>query len=230
MSISCIRPEDFGTVATLADDHPIRAHLAVCPRCQACWKTYRAFLEDVESPPGSRQEFEADTVLDGVIRKQFGFPEVGRTPRRNLFPAGWWSPFTGRWRIRILILAPSTAAVAVLILLLATTHRTERPEPAFRGIESSASLRLESAQALPDGRIRLTWNAMAGADAYRICVLDTELSPVRESVVPADTTTVIAPSELGAAARSGSRFVWRVSALREGEEIGVSGVGTLRIP
>lgn len=229
MSTPCIRPEDFGIVDTLAADHPTRVHLADCTRCQARWKAYRLFLEDSESPPRSRPEVKADAVLDGVIRKQFGLSEAEARTRPIRFLSSLRSLLSSRWRIRVLILTPPAAVAAIVILMLATSHRTEPPEPAFRGIESGASLRLESPQALPDGHIRLTWSAMAGADAYRIRVLDTGLSPVLETVVPAETTAVIAPSDLGAEAGPGSRFLWRVTALREGEEIGVSGIGTLRI-
>jgi len=230
MNTSCIRPEDFGDVDALPVDHPVRVHLTECPRCQARWKAYRSFLEDAESQPRSRPEGEADTVLGGMIRTEFGLPETESEPAPGVLPSGWRSFFSSRPGRRLLILTPSAAVLAVAIVMLATSHRTGLPEPAFRGSESSASLRLESPQVLPDGGIRLAWSAMAGADAYRVRVLDTALNPVLEITVAAETSAIVRPSEFGTAARSGARFVWRVTALREGEELGVSSAGTLRIP
>jgi hypothetical protein len=230
MSGPCIRPEDLGALADLAPDDPIRAHLADCPRCQARWQAYRAFLEDAGSPPRSSTEVEAAEVLDGMIRQQFELHGGKGAPARS-------SPLTGRrrrfpfqWTRRDLILAPSLVAAAVVILLLATNHSAEGPAPAYRGSESSASLRLDPAQSLADGRIRLVWHTLPGADAYRVRVLDTGLNPVLETAVSADTTAVLRPSELGAAARPGSRFLWRVTALQTGEEVGTSGVETFRLP
>jgi hypothetical protein len=230
MSTPCIRPEDFGDIDALPVDHPIRVHLAGCARCQSRWQAYRSFLKDGESRPRSRSEADADAALGAMIRTGFGPPETESESARRWIPGGWRSFFSSRPGRRLLILTPAAAALAVAIVMLATTHRAELPGPAFRGPESSAAVKIESAQTLPDGRIRLTWNAMAGADAYRVRVLDTALNPVFETTVEAETSAILHPSDLGAAARSGAGFVWRVTALREGEEIGVSGAGTLRIP
>jgi hypothetical protein len=61
-------------------------------------------------------------------------------------------------------------------------------------------------------------------------VFDTALNTVLETTIATETTAIVRPSEFGTAARSGARFVWRVTALREGEELGASSAGTLRIP
>jgi len=222
MNTSCIRPEDFGDVDALPADHPTRVHLAACARCQARWRAYRSFLEDAEPQPRSRPEAEADTALNGMIRTEFGIPEAEREPARRSGAGGW--------RRRLLILTPSAAVLAVAIVMLATSHRTGIPEPAFRGEGPNSTLTLESPRRLPDGGFRVAWSAIAGADAYRVRVLDTALNPVFETTVGAETSAILHPSDLGASARPGTGFVWRVTALREGEEIGVSGAGTLRIP
>ena len=223
MSGSCIRPEDLSDFDALPADDPIHAHLAHCPRCQARLQAYRSFLEDAASPARSRAESEADATLDGMIRSQFGLPGAESAPARG-------GLFSARWRIRTLILAPAAVAAAVVILVLARHDRTEIPAPAYRGSESGAVVRLESVQELADGRIRLTWHALSGADAYQVRVLDTGLNPVLAPAVSADTTAVLGRSELGAAARSESRLLWRVTALQDGEEIGTSGVEILRLP
>ena len=230
MSTPCVRPEDFGDVDALPVDHPIRVHLAGCARCQSRWQAYRSFLQDAESGPRSRPEAEADTALNGMIRTEFGTPETEREPARRSGAGGWRSFFSSRPGRRFMILTPAAAVLAVAIVMLATSHRTGLPEPAFRGEGSSSTLTLESPRRLPDGGFRMAWSAIAGADAYRVRVLDTALNPVFETTVEAETSTILHPSDLGAAARSGAGFVWRVTALREGEEIGVSGAGTLRIP
>jgi hypothetical protein len=83
---------------------------------------------------------------------------------------------------------------------------------------------------LQDGRIRLSWSTVAGADSYRILVLDAALDPVLQVTVSGETSTIVQPADLGDGARSGARYLWRVTVLREGEEIGTSGVGTLQVP
>jgi hypothetical protein len=232
MNPSCIRPEEFGNIEALCADDPIRVHLAECPRCQARWKAYRAFLEDASSPARSADEAAAEAALGAMVRTEFGLPgakqAVAREPRSP--HAGWRGWFSSRAGTRLLILTPSAALVAVAIVMLAANHRPLPGEPAFRGSESSAILRLESPQALPDGSIRLSWSAVAGADSYRIRVLDTALDPVLQVTVSGETSTVVRMADLGDAARSGARYLWRVTVLREGEEIGTSGVGTLPVP
>jgi hypothetical protein len=230
MSGSCIRPEDLGDFDALPADDPIRAHLADCPRCQARLQAYRSFLGDAGSPARSRAESEADAALGGMIRRQFGLLGAESGPARGPSATGRRGLFSFRWRIRTLILAPSAIAAAVVILVLARHDRTEIPAPAYRGSESGAAVRVESMQELADGRIRLTWHALSGADAYQVRVLDTGLNPVLAPTVSADTTADLDRSELGAAARPGSRLLWRVTALQDGEEIGTSGVEILRLP
>jgi hypothetical protein len=232
MNPSCIRPEEFGSIEALSADDPARMHLAECPRCQARWKAYRAFLEDANSPARSEDEAAAEAALGSMVRTEFGLLEeketAGRRPRFRR--ASWRGWLSSRARTRLLILTPSAALVAVAIVMLAANHQPLPGEPAFRGSESSAILRLESPQTLPDGSIRLSWSAAAGADSYRIRVLDTALDPALQITVPGETSTIIRPADLGDAVRSGAQYLWRVTALRDGEELGTSGVGTLRIP
>ncbi len=230
MNPSCIHPEDFGAVDGLPADDPIRVHLSECPRCQARWKAYRSFLEDASSPARSRAEADAEAALGAVVRAEFGIPDVKDTVGRRLQFAirrGWLSFHP---RVRLLILTPSAALVAVAILMLATSHRPGPVVPAYRGSESGTELRLESPQVLPDGGVRLAWSAKAGADAYRVRVFDTAFNLVFETTVPTETSANVSLSALRAASRPDSGFVWRVTALREGEEIGGSGTGALRIP
>jgi hypothetical protein len=230
MNPSCIRPEAFGDIETLPADHPVRAHLAKCPRCQAGWKAYRAFLEDASSPARSSAEAAAEAALGAMVRTEFGLHEAKESVTRGSWLTNWRGWLSLRPRARWLILTPSATLVVVAIVMLATNRPSVPGEPAFRGSESSATLRLDAPQALADGSLRLSWSAAAGADAYRIQVLDTALDPMLQVTVPGDTSAIVRPADLGDAVRSGARLLWRVTVLRDGEEIGGSSVGTLWIP
>lgn len=220
MKTSCIDPPDFGTLLTLPEEHPARLHLAGCTRCQARWRTYRAFLDDREDPAGSRVG-EADAALMGTIRRQFGLPAQENRARGFL---------RGGWRWRILVLTPATvAAVVAFLAITRVMERGSRPRDALRG-SSVTALRLYSPRALTGGGIRLSWARFPGADTYRLSVFDPRLRPVLLKLDVPDTTLVLDPSELPSTGEAGSTFLWRISALREDEEIGTSEVAPLQVP
>jgi hypothetical protein len=220
LSTSCIKPEDLGGVADLAPDHPVRLHLSSCARCQARWKAYLSFLADKDPIPGARDE-AAGEVLAGLIDLQFGTAAPVRRVRR--------SPFD-RWKGRFLILTPAAAVIVVALLILGHGERGRAPEQVLRGPETAAIFGLEIPVVQPDGRLRLAWRALAGADAYRVRVFNTGLDRVFESPAQSETTLVLTPSEFRPAGPPGSPLLWRVIALRRGEEMGMSDAGTLRMP
>jgi hypothetical protein len=230
MSNPCIRPEELGAVDALAPDDPVRIHLRDCPRCQAQYRAFQSFMKDVQPPPRTALEAEAEAKIAERTRRHFGLPYAERKSADGNRLGRWWNSLSRGARTRFLILTPTVAAAAVVVLLFATIHRPGDDARVLRGRESVATWNMEAAKVLPDGRIRLAWVGKPGADAYRVRVLDTALATLLEETVVGDTTVDIDLSVLGPAAEPGARFLWRVTALHGGENLAESGLGEFRIP
>ena len=69
---------------------------------------------------------------------------------------------------------------------------------------------------------RLRWRTLAGATAYRVCLLDAELSEIATWEAGAETTWVLPAAELGRLQASDRVLAWRVRALCGQDEIGHS--------
>ena len=215
----CLEVEEFAALQEGEVRAGDREHLDGCPRCRARYAAYLRFMAgagDVPAPEAS----QARHRLDEELRRRIEgiSPPAPRPATRDARPRS----FFGGW------LRPALAAgVLVLVLALLPIFRAARHEapvtPQLRGESvTSTPVRLDSPEAISGGGVRLRWRALAGATAYRVCLLDAELSEIATWEAGAETTWVLPAAELGRLQASDRVLAWRVRALCGQDEIGHS--------
>jgi hypothetical protein len=131
-------------------------------------------------------------------------------PRRGFFFGPAWRPT---------LAAACLAATLLLVLIPRVDGPGDGPSGVMRGTDpAAAGFLLDTLETLPSGGIRVTWSAFAGADAYRVEVLDSGLAVVhRQDAAEGGRVAQVAPDVLSAG--SGPFFV-RAVALAGGSEVG----------
>ena len=218
--IKCVDAERIGSVLEYPADHPVRLHTEECPRCRSLARSYQAFLEAV--PAAGAGVPAARPRLDAAIRRgaDTAFPAESRA-RFPMKSEGWWRA----WMRPLPALATALVVVAAAVLLWPRQEPTSTLR--LSGQEADAwNLSVASAD---DGSVRLSWNAIAGADAYEVRIYGPELDELVR--LPATGTTLaIGRSTLPANLPAGEDLTWVVTALRGGDVAQTSSPGSLRLP
>lgn len=201
MRHECLKPEELDQEAL---SETVRRQAAECPRCHELLASFDQFMR-AEELPGSRPdeaEQQLGTFLQGLP------PRLVRTRRSRrilgMRPVGW-----------------GVAAAAAVALVFLWPRQAEIPElPTLRD-EVSASFGLLSPEAGQSGWL-LRWTGVEEADAYEVRLYSTSLEELRR-IGPLDTTftTLEYPAE------DGVTWLWRAVALRGGDVIDETDVGTL---
>lgn len=200
MMNACIPIADLSVVAALPVGEPRRDHLDACPRCRARLEAYRAFM--VADEPAGADADAAERILAARLHQEIVGP-----PRRGVvrrFP-------TSNLTTGLLALA----AVLVLTLVVPRFLQVgDHPgaDPVLRGDASSEVMTLRST-APGEGSWDLSWDAVQGADDYRVILLDEDLAEISRQRTGGATTW--------SSAKEGA-VLWRVEALRSGEPVAVS--------
>jgi hypothetical protein len=217
MSPNCIDVERIADVETAPDGHPLRQHVAQCPRCQSLWLSYQSFMKaDVT---GASQVEVARAALAATIRRQAN-ASADATPRTSRMekPSRW-----AAWLRPALV----TSMVAVLAIVAISVWRGGgSDEPVLRGDASAWTL--HTPRIAPDSII-LQWDEVADADAYDVQLFDDALNEVYTSGPVHATTVTIVRGALPSVA-SGASLTWRVRALRAGDVISTSPPSSLTVP
>ena len=218
MSPNCIDVERIADVESAPEGHPLRQHVAQCPRCQSLWLSYQSFMKADVS--GATHVDAARAALADTIRRQAGErvapePRAVRMAKPPLW-VGWLRP------------ALIASMAAVLTVLAVSVWRDKgSDEPVLRGDEDPV-WSLQQPQ-LSDGSIVFGWDAVADAEAYDVQLFDDSLNEVYTSgPVSATTVTVVRGALPGVAARAS--LTWRVRALRAGDVISISPPSSLTVP
>jgi hypothetical protein len=193
---ACIPTLEFGEFPNWPVGDPRREHLRGCARCQAELASYREFVQPPDIPPGARVEDAAR-----AMRSAFG-AELRRSHRRRL-----------RWPY-----VAAAAAAIVLIGLLGPWRAAEEDLGPLRAGEPAAAsslVGLDAAVTRADGGLEFRWQAVEGADHYRLHLFDVDL---REIGRPTTTTL----TQLQVPAPSVAPRAWQVEALRGGVRIASS--------
>jgi hypothetical protein len=195
----CLNPERLDQ---LVESSEARAHAERCPRCHELLASYDQF-QSARSLAGSDADDAAARL--GVFLDQLPHARVA-SPRRSLPRLRWALP---------------AAAVAAGALFFLLPRATEIPDRAVLREEGPSGFALLSPQTVEEGWI-LRWNQLDGADSYELRLYSTSLNELRR-IGPIDgtETTLAFPDE------EGLTWLWRVIALRNGDEIGQTDVGTL---
>jgi hypothetical protein len=190
---------DVQDLDRLAQTEAAREHARSCPRCGELLSSYEQFVEarEIEGAQVGTAEAELDRFLHGLPDRP------ARRRRRWVRPTSW------------------IAAVAAMAAVLLLWPRGERiPEGPVLREEAAAPFTLLAAERGDEGW-RLRWNPLEGADAYEVRLYSTSLEELRR-IGPMTATHTLLPFP-----DEGVTWLWRVVALRGGDVIGQTDVGTL---
>jgi hypothetical protein len=196
----CIPVEQLGTLEQLREDDPKRRHAATCPRCSSLLFAYEEFVraDTVEA---------ADPVAAEMQLERFIADHVEAAPPQRV--SGSPRPGRGRW-FEFSMLRVAAIAAAVILAGVFLWQPWETKPIVYRG-EPSAQFSGLAATRAADGNIDVQWNAVKGADTYRVTILGEDLAEIMQM----DPT-----SKLSARFTAGtSAYYWQVTALQEGAEI-----------
>ena len=198
----CIPVEQLGTLKELREDDPKRRHAASCPRCSSLLFAFEEFTRASQRPGARVAEAEAD--LGRYISTH-----IEAAPAENV--SGAPRHGRGRWFDFSFMKMVTVAAAAVLLAVVVVRWQPwESKSIVYRG-EPSAQFSGLAAARSQDGSIDMHWNAVQGADAYRVTVLGKDLSEITRLAPAAALSAHVAPG--------GDAYYWQVTALAEGAEI-----------
>lgn len=216
MSPNCLDVDRIADVESAPESHPLRQHVAECPRCQSLWLSYQSFMK---ADVGDATNIEAARkALADTIRHKAGVAPAPRASRMTTRPP-WYV-----WLRPGLI-----AAMASLLTILAVSiwRGGGSDEPVLRG-DADATWSLQAPR-LADGSIVFEWQAVPGADAYDVQVFDDALNEVYTTGA-VTTTTATVPREALPGVASGASVTWMVLALSGGDVVSTSPPASLTLP
>jgi len=225
--IRCFDASEIAAVLDLGPDDPRRRHLAECPRCRALALSFQEFLAPESVPDGARPA-EAVRRLSRVVADETAAPtRAGMGSPAAGGPMGWFGrlwlrpPVRTAWAMAALVVVAGGVFLAV--------HTRQGREPVLRGPQA-AVLALQPVRLEPDGALRLCWAPLAGAERYQVRLYSTALAEVVRLEPVTVPEAVLRRSALPRGIPPGTALLWRVAALRGGDDIAQSPVGTLRAP
>lgn len=170
----CIPIEELARVRDLPEGAPERAHAESCPRCRAALLALAEFEREGEPLPAEAGAGRALARLEGVIDSL-----TGEEPRRSAPAAavprregpGWLARLFAPPAMRFAGAFAALAIVAASAWLLARGP-AERLERGAARASNTALVRATEAG------WHVSWPAVAGADAYDVVFLSTDLREV----------------------------------------------------
>jgi hypothetical protein len=219
MQTECIDGERIAEVSDLPADHPLRRHVADCPRCRNLLRSYQKFV--LAEPVAGFAGDAALRTLDALIASKVGERSAASRPAQS----------TSRFSLRgFLRPVPLLAAAAVCALVAVVVWRqSQGPDDILLRNESpSPAAALAPAEVRPDGSILLSWTAVPGADAYQVRIYGPGFTEVYRHPDVAETSAVIDRSSLPSDLPPQLDLLWRVYALQSGDVVQVSDPGSIR--
>jgi hypothetical protein len=220
----CVDVEHIGNVIEYPDDHPVRRHVAACPRCRTLVENYRAFM---------RAETTADAGLD---RARAELDEaIARRGRETLpgTPQGGAGTKRMSW-VRVLLRPmPALAAVVVVavtaIVLTRGDHGVETPLLRTQG-GAADTWQVNEPALRRDGVVVLSWAPVPGADSYQVRIYGAALETLATLGPTQESSLALERSALPADLPDNADLTWRVIALRKGAELARSDPRSVRVP
>ncbi|MBU2500126.1 hypothetical protein KJ682_02240 [bacterium] len=207
MTPDCFGPEDLDSLVDGTASQALQGHLEACRECRLLLAEYRSFL--AAEPTAGADPAAADARLDRLWDRVPAPSWRVVRPRRTFFSGPAWRPT---------LAAACIAAALLLVLIPRVDGPGDGPSGVMRGTDPAGTgFLLDTLETLPSGRIRVTWSAFAGADGYRVEVLDQELTVVhRQDAAEGELEAQVVPDSLPEGA--GPFFV-RSLALAAGSEL-----------
>ncbi|MDH4036171.1 MAG: hypothetical protein OEX18_12960 [Candidatus Krumholzibacteria bacterium] len=224
MEMKCVDVEHIGNVLEYPEDHPVRRHVADCPRCRTLAENFRAFMRAETTADAGLDR--ARVELDGAIARLAGRALPAASPAERGVKRMSWV----RGLLRPM---PALAAVAVVVAVAAVVLTRDRgfETPVLRTQDGAGTAWLLHEPALRrDGAIVLSWEAVAGADAYQVGVFGVVLESLATLGPVLETSVVLDRSALPADLPDNADLTWRVIALRAGAQVAVSEPRSVRMP
>ncbi len=235
--VQCIAEEALGNVLALPATDPRRRHVDECPRCRALAVSYREFLEPATEEVASygsaedRRLTEFRERLTGVATAPAPPASVRDAQARTVVPP---RPVRS-WSERLFgpALRPVWAIAAIAIAFGVMTIVPKSPpgsatSPTLRGGTSR-----ELATAMPSYAahgVTLVWSGNPEADHYQLRFFSTALAEIGRRDLARDTSVTLATGDLPAAYAGGETILWRVVAMKGGDELESSAPGSLKKP
>jgi len=128
---------------------------------------------------------------------------------------------------------PATLLVilAALALLDPGHDSRRRPAPPGTGGDIEVLGAIEPDPANPvRSVVRIQWNSLLGAESYEVRFFSLDMHEVGRHFADRRNALVLDLQQVWQPVAPARALLWRVVALRDGDEIGASGVQTLRLP
>lgn len=242
MKQSCFRIEELGEIARLDPNDPRLEHLKECAHCRALLASCREFHEPKELPEGldiEDAERRLAVTFDRAIQGREGGREVvgawedasrPQSPRGSslsCFLRNLWRPaLRPAWGVG--------AAVAIIFLAVHLIDfrdgASDRIVPRIEQDPARLEFILHEPQPLEGGEVRLAWQPVEDADAYRVLFFDADLDELARLDTGSASTVALRPEDVGGLPVSGTKILWQVVALRSGDELTRSHPAGLRLP
>ncbi len=220
MSHRCQSAEALAALAGRNDDDPARAAATACPRCSALLASVEAFLAGDPALPAAESEAADRALADFTARRLAA--RVPSAPRRAMPRRRRW-PLPATPRARAAAGVAVCAVAALCFLAVDEARGPGRVGARLRGggaAQRAASLPLR-VEPRPEGGVRLAWDAVTGADSYRVELYDARLAELAVLGPVAACAVELGPEWLDdPRARDGLSA--RVVALRGGERVSAS--------
>jgi hypothetical protein len=217
MSPNCIDVDRIADVESAPEGHPLRQHVASCPRCQSLWLSYQSFMKaDVT---GATNIEAAREALAATIRQKAAPATGAAVPRTApLTVRPWWAAWT------------RPALVGVMAGLIAVAVSVWRGGGSDESVLRGAGDTTWSLQApqLSAGSIVFEWKAVKDADGYEVQVFNDALSEVYHTGELTTTSATVDRTALSGVA-AGATLTWRVRALHAGDVISTSPPSSLTL-
>lgn len=231
--VGCVAEEDLGDTLALPESDPRRTHLETCPRCRALVVSYRQFLEpggDESNAYGTSEARALDRFRERLTGEAPAAAAAAPSASRGREPRdreSWWS------KLFAPPLRPAWGVLAVLVVIAGVWigPRLAPPEPtsALRG-NPEAVLTLSEPVRRADGGVNLEWHAVPDADRYELRFFSTDLVEIGRRDLGDTTRVDLLNSDLPQTYHAGNIVLYRIVALKGGDEIEASSPGSLQKP
>jgi hypothetical protein len=222
----CIEPSALEEVLAAGPSDPRRLHVVACPRCRALAESFALFLTPPDDDPATTAKADAlltafrERLLDSSAAPSAGIGRDGG-------PKAWWQALFAP------SLRPAWAFAVVAIVAAGWYLTTQRDGVTDAGRIHLRGARLVALELTPpvfagDGSVTLAWQPSPEADSYQVRFFSTSLAELSRLPSVSTPTARVAPGGLPGAA--GETVLYRVAALRGGDVMAMSPVGTLQKP
>jgi hypothetical protein len=230
-------PDEFARLMALQPAHPDRVAAEADPAFEAWARMAGAFeasaggpLDEDELRP-RRTELAARLERAMASERDAAEPASGTTRALRSAPSGgilagvlgWLGTPVGRTALAF-------GVVAIASVAGWWTLSQREPSALLRGVDSAAGVPRIAEPVASAGTLALSWNAVAGADGYRLVFYSPEMGELARIDALAEPRVTLRAAALPAGLASGARVEVEVVALTHGDPLSRSQVVPVTLP